>query len=196
MTSKERLLAAIERKVPDRLPVTTHHVMAYFLKTYMKGMSNGEFFNHFGLDSILWIVPHKPDPSKGEYYVSTQEEVRVGESQRILSDNWRIESEELQNPEYKTIRYTFITPKGRLTMVTQSNEYTTWISEYLIKEKRDIDIIGEYVTTPKCDVEAVNKEAAEADCVSHLRWHDAHFRRHRRYAAGCDGNLHSSWHGG
>lgn len=171
MTSKERLLAAIERRVPDRLPVTTHHVMAYFLGTYMSGVSNDEFFDLFGLDPIRWVVPHKPDLSKDEYYASTQEEVRVGESQCIVSDNWRIESKKFHNPEYKTIRYTFITPKGRLTMVTQSNEYTTWVSEYLIKKKRDIDIIGEYVTTPKCDVEAVNKEAAEFGDRGLIRGH-------------------------
>jgi hypothetical protein len=43
----------------------------------------------------------------------------------------------------------------------QSNEYTSWVSEHLVKEKNDIDIIGEYVTAPKCDVEQVNREAEE-----------------------------------
>jgi hypothetical protein len=31
MTSKERMLAALTGGRPDRLPVTTHHVMPYFL---------------------------------------------------------------------------------------------------------------------------------------------------------------------
>lgn len=31
MTGRERLLAALDRKCPDRLPVTTHHLMEYFL---------------------------------------------------------------------------------------------------------------------------------------------------------------------
>lgn len=171
MTSKERLLAAIERKVPDRLPVTTHHVMAYFLETYMGGISNDEFFDHFGLDPIRWLVPTKPDPTKGEYYDPIHKDVVIGDSQRILSDTWRIETEELQNPEYQTLRYHIITPKGRLTMVTQSNEHTTWISEYLIKEKRDIDMIGEYVTTPTCDVEAVNQEAEDFGDRGLIRGH-------------------------
>ena len=30
MTSKQRMLAALTRGKPDRLPVTTHHVMDYF----------------------------------------------------------------------------------------------------------------------------------------------------------------------
>ncbi len=158
MTSKERMLAAIGRRVPDRLPVTTHHVMPYFLDKYMNGISFDEFFDHFGLDPIHWTVPHKSDESKGEYYDPHQAEIGFLESRRIATDTWRIEFEELPKPEYKTIRYTFITPKGCLTMVTQSNEHTTWVVEYPIKEKRDIDLVGEYVTTPKCDVEQVNKE--------------------------------------
>jgi hypothetical protein len=39
MTSRQRFLAAIKREIPDRLPVTTHHVMPYFLETYMDGIS-------------------------------------------------------------------------------------------------------------------------------------------------------------
>jgi uroporphyrinogen-III decarboxylase len=137
MTSKERLLAAIRREVPDRLPVTTHHVMPYFLHTYMNGMSNDEFFDLFGLDPIHWTNPYKPKNS----------------------DNWRITSEEVSNPDYATLRYTISTPKGQLTTVTQSNEYTTWVKEHLVKEKSDIDLIAEFVPAPQCDVDQVNTEA-------------------------------------
>jgi uroporphyrinogen decarboxylase len=171
MTSKERMLAAIERRIPDRLPVTTHHVMPYFLETYMHGISNDEFFDYFGLDPIRWLVPHKPDPSKGEYYDPTQGNVEKGESRRISSDTWRIESEKLPNSEYTTIRYRIITPNGLLTMVTQSNQHTTWVTEHLIKHKRDIDVIGEYVTTPQCDVDVVNREVVEFGDHGLIRGH-------------------------
>jgi hypothetical protein len=117
------------------------------------------------------MVPHKPDESKGEYYDPNHSEISFLESRRIAADSWRIESEELQNPEYKTIRYHFITPKGQLTMVTQSNAHTTWITEYLIKEKRDIDLIGEYITTPKCDLETVNREAVKFGNCGLIRGH-------------------------
>lgn len=33
------------------------------------------------------------------------------------------------------------------------------MTEHLIKDKRDIDLIGKYVTAPKCDIAQVNKEA-------------------------------------
>jgi len=44
-------------------------------------------------------------------------------------------------------------------MVLQSNEHTSWITEHLIKEKKDIDLLGRYMPSPKCDVETINREA-------------------------------------
>ena len=37
MTSKERMLCAIDRGMPDRLPVTIHQWQPYHLKKYMNG---------------------------------------------------------------------------------------------------------------------------------------------------------------
>ena len=62
MTSRERLLAALARGVPDRLPVTTHHLMPAFL-ALRGGISEGEFFDRYGLDAIRWTTPL--DPSDG-----------------------------------------------------------------------------------------------------------------------------------
>jgi uroporphyrinogen decarboxylase len=157
MTSKERLLAAIHRGVPDRLPVTTHHVMPYFLDKYMGGISSQQFFDYFGMDAIYWYLATKPDTGKGEYYDPLQGEPGFLEARRISSDQWRVYAEELLDPQYKTVRYKFVTPEGTLTMVMQSNEHTTWVVDYLIKRREDIELIGKYVTAPKCDVEAVNE---------------------------------------
>lgn len=161
MTSKERLVTAFDGGVPDRLPVTTHHLMQYFLDTYMGGMSHQECFDHFGMDAIVWFSPHKPDPSKGEYYDPLQDEPGFLECRRISTDQWRVFAEEVPGQKYETTRYRFATPKGELTMVLQANEHTAWVSEHIIKHKEDIDLIGEYVTAPKCDVEAVNKVVEE-----------------------------------
>ena len=46
-------------------------------------------------------------------------------------------------------------------MVIQSNDYTFWVQEHLIKEKSDIDLVGRYTTAPKCDVKTVNKAVEE-----------------------------------
>ncbi len=158
MTSKQRFLAVLNNEIPDRLPVTTHHVMPYFLKKYMNGISNQEFFDYFGLDPINWIQAYKPDESKGEYYDPDHVPGYL-EARRISSDNWRIKSEQVPSDTYETIRYNFITPKKTLNMSLQSNEYTSWVSERLIKNKTDIDIIAEYAISPKCDVQEINKQA-------------------------------------
>ena len=171
MTSKQRMLTALERKVPDRLPVTTHHVMPYFLNKYMDGISNDEFFDSFGLDPIVWTVPHKPDESAGQYYDPNQKETGFLESRRISTDQWRIESEEIPDPQHKTTQYRFVTPDGSLTMLLQANEQTTWVTEPLIKQKKDIDIIGRFATSPSCDVEAVNKTVEELGQRAFVRGH-------------------------
>ena len=67
MQSKQRLLTALDRGVPDRLPVTTHHVMPYFLDRYMEGITSDEFFDRFNLDPIVWVVSYMPDPDDGEF---------------------------------------------------------------------------------------------------------------------------------
>jgi uroporphyrinogen decarboxylase len=161
MTPRQRLVTAFERGVPDRLPATTHHLMSYFLDKYMGGMSNQEFFEHFGLDAIQWVSLHRPDPNQGEYYDPLQGELGFLESRRIATDQWRIYPEEIPDQKFKTVRYRFVTPKGSLTMTLQSNEHTSWVTEHLVKEKPDIDLLGEYMTAPKCDVEAVNKVVEE-----------------------------------
>lgn len=161
MSAKERLLAAIQGREADRLPVTTHHVMPYFLDKYMDGLSTQEFFDHFGLDAILWAVPHRHDPAQGEYLDPSQGEIGFLESRRVATDNWRIDFEQVPDAQYMTTRFRIRTPKGTLTTVLQSNEHTTWVGEHLIKRKEDIDLIGEYVTAPKCDVEAINQTVAD-----------------------------------
>jgi len=159
MTSKERFLKALSRNKPDRLPVTTHHVLPYFLKTYMNGVSCQDFFDRFGLDPIHWVVAHKPDPARREYVDPEQGELSFLEAPRICSDNWQIRTTHLPDREYRAIRYEFITPEKTLSMVLKSDEHTTWVTERMIKEKSDIDIFAEYAAIPVCDVEGVNKEA-------------------------------------
>jgi len=132
--------------------------MPFFLKKYLNGISNDEFFDRFNLDGIRWINAYKPDTNKGEYYDPLHVPGYL-EAHRIVSDQWRIFPEILSDSQYDTIRYNFVTPKKTLSMILQSNEYTSWVTERLIKEKSDIEIIAEYAAMPTCDVDAVNREA-------------------------------------
>jgi len=161
MNSRKRLLTAVDGGIPDRLPVTTHHLMPYFLKKYMNNISHQAFFDYFKLDPILWINKLKPDESKGAYCEQSQQELDDMQPGVIFSDQWRIEQEEISGQQYHTVRYNFITPEKTLSMVLQSNEYTSWVSERLIKEKSDIEIIAKYRPEQICDVAAVNRKAEE-----------------------------------
>ena len=126
----------------------------------MSGASSEEFFDHFGMDAIRWVNAHRPDTDAGEYYDPLQDGCGFLEARRICTDNWRIYWEDIPGQQYPTRRCRFVTPKGELSMVLQSNQYTSWVTEHLIKEKSDIDIIRGYITAPRCDTEAVNREAA------------------------------------
>jgi hypothetical protein len=44
-------------------------------------------------------------------------------------------------------------------MVIEDAGYTAWVREPLIKQRADIDVIGEFATAPKCDVAEVNRAA-------------------------------------
>jgi uroporphyrinogen decarboxylase len=159
MTARTRFRAALERRATDRLPVTTHHLMSSFLNHVMGGMDNNAFFERFGIDPILWVAEHAPDTAKGSYFDPSHIQGTL-EPRRIVSDQWRISSATIPDPQYTTVRYTIHTPGKALTTVLQSNEHTTWVSERLIKESGDIDIIASYAPAPQCDVAAVNAISA------------------------------------
>ncbi len=171
MNPKQRFLAALNREKPDRLPVTTHHLMPSFLAHYMDGAEEMDFFNIFRIDPIKWIVAHRPDPDLGEYYDPDQGEPGFLEANRICTDNWRIRIEDLEGYENKTQKFSIITPEKTLFMILQSNEHTTWVREYLIKDKSDIDVIAKYLPAPKCDVNTINRVAKEVGDKALVRGH-------------------------
>ena len=189
MTSKQRLVTALERGTADRLPVTTHHLMPYFLDKYMGGMSNQACFEHFGLDPITWTVPHRPDPAAGEYYDPQQGAIGLpGEPPHLRPTTGASSGRMCRVSATRRHATASSRPRARCTMVLQSNEHTAWVVEHLIKEKRDIDLIGEFVTAPKCDVAGgqprggrvrrarrwcAGTSAASTSSASPARWQDA-----------------------
>lgn len=165
------MLAALEREIPDRLPVTTHHVMPSYLNRYLKGMDDQEFFDFFSLDPLIWVVEHRFDPDKGEFFDPLQGKPGFLEAKRVCNPSWRFREETLDGPGRPTRRFTIITPEKELSMVLQSDEHTSWVTEHLIKQKSDIDILGKYMTSPGCDVEAINRVASSGKRKGLLRGH-------------------------
>jgi uroporphyrinogen decarboxylase len=153
------MLAALRRQVPDRLPVTTHHLMESYLGRHFGGADSRGFFDALGMDAIDWVVEHRPDEAAGERLDPAQGRIGFLEARRVVTDSWRIAVEDLPAGQFRAQRFRFQTPRGELTMVLQSNEHTTWVTEHLIKEKSDIDLLGAFMPAPKCDVAAVNRAA-------------------------------------
>jgi len=155
MTSKERLLTAIQNKKPDRLPVVTHHLMPYFLNHYYDGKSGEQFYKELGFDAIRWEMPLMGDDKAGSRYCSPLGEC-VGKPKVLMTDNWQVKCTEILGLPHKTFHYDIVTPKKALTMELQSNKYTTWIKDHLIKEDDDIEIIERYMPVPVCDSNTLN----------------------------------------
>jgi hypothetical protein len=151
MTSRQRLLAALTRQLPDRLPVTTHHLMPSFLES-MGGLSERQFFDRFGLDAVRWVAGVQDTSS---------ESGRSAGLQARDDDAWRVSREDIPDPSYRTTRIRIATPRGELSMVLQDDGRTEWVRERLVKEKRDIELIAGFAPIPLCDVAEVNRAAEE-----------------------------------
>ncbi len=127
MTSKERMLCALRREKPDRLPVTVHQWQPYHLKAFMGGMSDIEAFRASGLDASV------------NYYETIDEP----------SGDWRVEAREEAGPEYAVTRCAITTPGGTLTTAEGRNAMTTWVMEPLVKRPEDIRLIEKYRPVPR-----------------------------------------------
>ncbi|MBL0173729.1 MAG: hypothetical protein IPP94_00400 [Ignavibacteria bacterium] len=158
MTSRQRFLAALDGSLPDRLPVTTHHLMPSFLDDVLGGETADGFFDRFGLDPVTWPAAFLPDPARGQY-ADPAHLPGAGEARRILSDEWIIRQEEIDDPAYRTVRYSFHTPGKTLRMTLQSDRHTSWVSERLVKEKSDIEVIARHAPAIACDIREINARA-------------------------------------
>ncbi|HEY5913130.1 MAG TPA: uroporphyrinogen decarboxylase family protein, partial [Verrucomicrobiae bacterium] len=152
MTSKERMLRALNLEKPDRLPVTIHQWQQYHLDKYLGGMDPLDAFKTCGLDaSIQYFEP------MGQFWVTDSDR------RRMDSPKWLEDIEVYEGPQdEKVLHHTITTPKGQLTYKTGANRMTTWITEYLMKKPEDLDLIERYLPVGKLDKKAV---AAEYDRV-------------------------------
>ncbi len=170
LSPKQRLVAALDRQPLDHLPVTTHHLMRSYLDKHFPGQTADQFFAHFGLDPICWTVAHRPAPGSGAEFEPGHTPGFL-EARRLTSATWRFEHEDVPGREYATVRHRIVTPRGTLSLELQSNEYTAWVSERLLKQKSDIDLIAEYAPQPLCDVDAINRCADAYGDTALIRGH-------------------------
>lgn len=136
MTSKERMMTALRREKPDRLPVTIHQWQKYHLDTFMNGMSDLQANRAVGLDASITYFEVLPEDHKA---------------------NWRVESTTSHENVFSSTRYTISTPGGVLTTLEGSNPMTTWVVEHLIKQPEDIYLLGKYRPVPRFNREGLIK---------------------------------------
>jgi len=172
MNIKDRFLSAINRGKADRLPVTTHHIMPYFLQKYYGNRSYQDFFKEFGIDPIEWVIDFIPDPSSGEYFDPNHNEPGFLEARRICTDSWYFEEEVLKTDHTGiTKRFKIITPEKTLSMVLKADHQSTWVLEHLIKDKKEIDVISRYMVAPKCNIDTINRKARKLGDSALIRGH-------------------------
>jgi uroporphyrinogen-III decarboxylase len=165
MTSKERLMLALHREKPDRVPVTIHQWQQYHLDTYMGGMDALSAFKSVGMDASIQYFE-----AMGQFWIPDAEKFIV------QTPEWREEIEVIDpSPTNKILHHTIFTPRGKLTYKTGGNLTTTWITEYLIKKHEDIDLIEKYMPVTKLDqakvVEAYD-QVGDAGILRGFVWGD------------------------
>jgi uroporphyrinogen-III decarboxylase len=139
MNSKERMLIALNKGVPDRLPATIHQWQPYHLKTFMGGISDIEAFREVGLDAAITYYPFYP----------------------VEANGWKVASKISVINGITTADYTVETPEGNLNYQTGTNEYTTWVTDHMIKKDEDIYLIKKYYPRYKLDKAAMIKKYDE-----------------------------------
>ena len=141
MTSKERMMCAIEGGKPDRMPVSVHQWQGYHLDKYLDGISDLEAFERFGMDAQV------------QYFEEMGQFWMVGaDFEKASSKDWRDGVDVIRHdPDDRVVHHTIETPGGNLTYKTAGNRKTTWITEYLVKRDEDIEILGKYMPAPQLD---------------------------------------------
>ena len=141
MTPKERMLAALAREVPDRLPATVHQWQPYHLSHYLGGASAIQAFRRFGLDAAIAIADPEPE---------------------VDHRHWRSENHAYQSESGTTITDVSIeTPEGTLTQRLEANEQTQWWVEPLIKRREDMLLVKKYMPVPRQHREPIERTARE-----------------------------------
>ena len=166
MTSKERMLIALNKGKADRLPVTVHQWQSFHLDTYLGGISDLEAFEMFGMDAAIQYFQ-----DMGQFWLPDADFTKFSTPQ------WRDEMETISDdPDRRTYHHhTIYTPEGTLSYKTSGNRKTTWITEYLIKRDEDIYLIKKYMPVPRLDpkpVSEVHDEIGDRGILRGFVWGD------------------------
>jgi len=165
MTSKERMMRALGKEKPDRLPATIHQWQQYHLDRHMGGMDALAAFKSVGLDASIQYFE-----AMGQFWIPDAERFVV------QSPQWREAIEVVSaDPDNKILKHTIRTPGGALTYSTGGDRMTTWITEYLIKRHEDVELIEKYMPVARLDkarVAAAYDAVGDAGILRGFVWGD------------------------
>ena len=148
MTSKQRMLLAIDGEKPDRLPVTIHQWQQFHLDEYMGGIDALDAFQATGMDASIQYFE-----AMGQFWIPEPEKYA------LQTPEWRDEITVVDpNPDNRVIHHRIVTPEGELTYKAGTNRTTTWITEYLIKRPEDVDLVEKYMPVARLNREAIVRE--------------------------------------
>lgn len=151
MTSKERLMTALNKEKPDRLPVTVHQWQGYHLDKYLGGISELEACKKIGFDAQIQYFE-----DMAQFWVTH------ADFEKFNTKNWSDIPEVIKDdPDDRKVHHTIETPEGNLTYKTAGDRKTTWITEYLIKQDEEIQLIKNYMPVPKLNLEPLSKKYDE-----------------------------------
>jgi uroporphyrinogen decarboxylase len=159
MNSKDRLMLAIKREKPDRLPASIHQWQNYHLEYFMEGVSDLEAFQRVGLDAQI------------QYFEEMDQYWLVdSDFSKLSTSGWKDKAKIIRDdPESRILHHIVSTPDGTLTYKTEGDRNTTWITEYLIKRDEDIDLIEKYMPVPRLNLKPVAKKYDEVGDKGILR---------------------------
>jgi len=132
MTSRERMMIALENGKPDRLPCQVHNWMPFYLKTYLGGCDAFEAYKRFEMDWAIYCDP---------IYV-------ISDKSR---ENWQVKRTDLGVSDTGEHEWSeeITTPEGTLTLTGAWNEITSWETTPLIKSKDDFELFRKYNPVPE-----------------------------------------------
>ncbi len=165
MTSKERMLCALDGGKPDRLPASVHQWQPYHLDKYMGSISELEAFARFGLDAQIQYFE-----DMGQFWLPDADLTVLNTPQWV--DEVEIVSDD---PDNRINHHTVRTPEGRLTYKTAGNRMTTWFTEYMVRHDDDIALIDKYMPVSEIDltqVSAVYDEIGDRGILRGFVWGD------------------------
>ncbi|MCX7887710.1 MAG: uroporphyrinogen decarboxylase family protein, partial [Verrucomicrobiae bacterium] len=134
MTPRQRLLAVLNGKIPDRVPINTYEMAGFDSRDWYNQQPSYRSLMEFIRTHTDCITNWNPRPPTDRY--TCQE--------RFLCSDYQVEiteqTETLQNQQQRITRICH-TPKGdlRSVIIRSPNIYTTWQVEHWCKNIADVD---------------------------------------------------------